>query len=155
MSKTARHIFQPQVLLAFCIAAAAVSVTWFLVLATRSFYPAQGGDPTPRLDSGLPTHVALALACLAVVVVLLFGARSTRGTGRASRVWLAAALALFATLLALALTAGRFLHPVTPLGDSPLVYSGEAGLWATYFWVSAAGLLAFTVLLLVSRARRR
>lgn len=133
------------------VGAAAVAILWFLVLAIRSFYPVQAGAGMPRVDGGLLTQGALALVCVGLVVVLLGGAWNTRGgdTGRAG--WLAAALALAAVLVMLALTTERFIHPVPAYSESPPVYSGEAGLWATYFWVAAAGLLATSVLLLLTR----
>jgi hypothetical protein len=140
-------------LLVLYVGAAAVAILWFLVLAIRSFYPVQAGAAMPRVDGGLLTQGALALVCVGIVVVLVGGAWSTRGGGTRRAGWLAAALALVAVLVVLALTTERFIHPVPAYSESPPVYSGEAGLWATYFWVAAAGLLATAVLLLARLPR--
>ncbi len=156
MSRPHSSRFPAALLLVFAVAAAAAAVLWFLVLAIRSFDPVQAGAGMARVDGGLLLQGALALVCLGVVVVLLGGAWSTwhRGARRAG--WLAAALALAAALVALASTAERYIRPVIRThSESPSVYSGEAGLWATYFWVLAGGVLVTAILLSLQRTQRR
>lgn len=155
MSSRNHRRYQAALLLVLCGGAAAVAILWFLVLAIRSFYPVQAGAGEPRVDAGLLTQGALALVCVGVVVVLLGGAWGTRGGGGRRVGWLAGALVLAAVLTVLALNTDRFIHPVSGYSESPPVYSGEAVLWATYFWVAAGGVLAMAILLLLTRATRR
>ena len=147
--------FQGVLLLVFCIAVSAVAILWFLMLALRSFYPVQGGDPRPPVDAGFFTQAALALVCAGVVVVFLVAARRSWSDGTRSSRWLAGALVLGAVLVVLALTAERFIHAGPAYSETPPVYDGEAALWATYFWVTAAGVLAIAVLSLLRRPSRR
>jgi hypothetical protein len=153
-----RHFsgFPAALLLVSSVGAAAIAVLWFLVLAIRSFYPIQAGVGIARVDGGLLLQGGLALLCLGVVVVLLGGAWSTRRRGARGAAWFAGALGLAAVLVVLALSTERFIHPVAwPYSESSPVYSGEAGLWTTYFWVATVAVLATAVLLLLARLTRR
>jgi len=155
MASSSRGRFQAVLLLVVCIAAAAVAILWFLALALRSFYPVQGGDPRPPVDAGFLTQGALALVCVGVVVVCLAAARAAWGEGTRSSRWLVGALVLATVLVVLALMADRFIHAGPVYSETPPVYDGEAGLWATYLWATAAGVVAMGVLSLVPRATRR
>jgi len=155
MASPTRAKYQAVLLLVCCIAASAVAILWFLMLALRSFYPVEGGDPRPPVDAGFLTQAGLALVCAGVVAVFVLVARHSWGDGTSSSRWLVGALVLGAVLVVLALTADRFIHAGPAYSETPPVYDGEAALWATYFWVTAGGLLAIALLSLLLRASRR
>ena len=147
MGALSRRSFAGPVVLAVCLAAAAGAGLWFLILAIRSFYPVQAGAGEPRVDAGFLTQALLAAVCLAVVVVFVaVGVSVVRGRDKPALAWLVSSLALAAMLIALALTAESFIHGAPPLSESPSMYTNEASLWATYFWVMAGGMLGMAAL---------
>ena len=158
MGALSRRSFAGPVVLAICLAAAAGAGLWFLSLAIRSFYPVQAGAGEPRVDAAFLTQALLAVVCLAVIVVFVgVGVSVVRGRDKPALMWLVSPLALAAILVALALTAESFIHGAPPLGESPSMYTNEASLWATYFWVMAGGMLALAALVSsvqLARARR-
>ena len=158
MAALSRRSFAGPVVLASCLAAAAGASLWFLSLAIRSFYPVQAGAGEPRVDAAFLTQAFLAAVCLAVIIAFIgVGVSVARGREKPALAWVITPLALVAVLAALALTAESFIHGAPPLSESPPLYTNEASLWATYFWVMAAGMLTLAALassLRVAGARR-
>ena len=138
-----RRSFAGPFVLVICLAAAAGAGLWFLSLAIRSFYPVQAGAGEPRVDAAFLTQALLAAVCLAVVVVFVgVGVSAVRGREKPALAWLVSSLALAAILVVLALAAESVIHGAPSLSESPSLYTNEASLWATYFWILTGGMLA-------------